>query len=591
MPNQGLATADYLVVAGFFLVMLAIGLYFARRMTSIQDFFSGGKAIPWWISGVSLYMTTFSAFAFVAYSATAYKSGMTAIVIWWLSACCTVLSAHFLAARWRRAATTSPIEFIERRYGPVLRQGFAWTGVPLIMIDDALKLFVIGTMVTGSLGFGHPRALPISILACGSIMLTYTFLGGLWAVMITDFVQFIVMITAVLVLAPLVIMKAGGIASFFSEMPPEMWKPYGPEYPITWLIPFFFIMIFSQSCKWSIVQRYYSVRTDREARRVGYMVGVLTFFSMPLVLLPAFAARIFLPGVEDANTIYAEVCRMLLPAGMLGMIIAAMFSATMSMLSSDYNAVAAVITNDIYRHFRGKRSTDRGLVLVARLSTLLVGIIAMGIAIILATSEGEKDLVKIMAKLFGVLLPPIAIPVIAGLLTRRTSNAGGLGAFIAGCICGLTAYSLSYLGGFDAVSNLLETVYTVFGMEYGGSLEFLRSLPWLVPITGLPALAALLSLTLLLPDSETQRAHVSAFLDGLEGAEEVLATEEIKSGEAVAVLEIIGASGAAMGLVLFLAVLLTGAASGLSLGVGLALAALGGIAVLAGRRIRKNATG
>ncbi|HOZ49612.1 MAG TPA: hypothetical protein PLO37_12490 [Candidatus Hydrogenedentes bacterium] len=537
--GHGLAIADYLIVAGFFVVMLGIGIFFAGRMKSLKDFFGGGSRIPWWVSSVSLYMSTFSAFAFVAYSSLAYQHGFVAIFVWWMGVPCWILSARIFSARWRRAASTSPLEYIETRYGAPLRQGFAWSGVPLIVIDDALKLFVIGKMVSVSLGADSKEALLISVVVCGSIMLTYTFLGGLWAVMVTDFVQFIVMATAVIVLIPLVLARVGGLGSLARGLPEGFWKPTGGTYTWAWLIAYMPVQMFSYTTRWSLVQRYYAVRTDAEARKVGYLVAALTFIGVPFLFLPAIAARIFMPGIEDGNSVYPLLCKELLPVGMVGMMIAAMFSATMSMLSSDYNAVAAVLTNDVYKRLIGRNASERSLVRVGRVATLLIGLVALGVGLVLASAEKEPELVEVMARLFGVLLPPFAIPMMTGLLSRRVSNAGGTAGFLAGVVCGLSAYAASYLGP---------------------SFEFLRTLPYLTWITTLPTLGVMVLVSAFIRDSEVKRQQIGRFLDGLDATEEAPVeaddAEEVENKPAIAI-QVIGLASAAIGAVLALTVWLT----------------------------------
>ena len=557
--GNGMAVADYLIVAGFFVVMLAIGFYFAGRMKSLKDFFGGGNQVPWWVSGVSLYMSTFSAFAFVAYSATAYKDGLVAIVIWWSGVPCWIISARVFAARWRRAASTSPLEFIETRYGPHLRQGFAWAGVPLIIIDDALKLFVIGTMVTVSLGIEDTRGLMLAIIICGSIMLTYTFLGGLWAVMVTDFIQFVVMGTAVIVLIPLVLARVGGFGTFLSETPKDFWTPTSKTFTWFWLVAFLPIQMFSYSTRWSLVQRYYAVKNDAEARKVGYLVAALTFIGVPLLFFPAMAARVFMPGIEDGNTVYPLLCRELLPVGMMGLIIAAMFSATMSMLSSDYNAVASVLTNDVYKRLFAPNASERTLVLVGRLATVAIGILALGVALFLASVPGTKNLVKIMASLFGVLLPPIAIPMIFGLVTRRVSYAGGFDSFLAGALSGIGAFIASY--ALD--------------------LPLLRDIRCLTWFTSIPALALMVWSSRRFADSQEKRDEVARFLDGLEGAEAEPepgdAAQAATAAMAAAALQIIGLASAAIGALLVVTVLTTAsiAEGKLSIIVGAIMLAVG----------------
>lgn len=562
--NGGLATADYLIVAGFFAVMLGIGVYFAGRMKSLKTFFSGGHEVPWWVSGVSLWMTTFSAFAFVAYSELAYKHGMVAITIWWSSVPCCLIATWIFAARWRRTAATSPVEYIETRYGSFLRQGFAWLGVPLVTIDDALKLFVIGKMMTVSLGMDAPGTLPIAVVACGGIMLVYTLLGGLWAAMITDFVQFVVMAAAVLVLVPLALARVGGPVSFVEQTPEGFWALTGGGYTWAWLIPFFFIQFFAYATRWSYVQRFYAVRSDAEARKVGYLVAALTFFGMPLLFLPAMAARVFMPGVTDTKDVYALLCGQLLPVGMLGMMIAAMFSATMSTLSGDYNAVASVITNDIYRRLFARRASDRSLVFAGRIATLAAGLASLGIALLLAAAEGRKDLVEYMAQLFSVLLPPVAIPMMFGLVTRRASNAGAIAAFVTGTVFGVTAYAASYIEGW----------------------AYLRSIPYLPWITSIPTLAALDVFSIILRDASEKREQVARFLDGLERHEVAPLKMDAQGNEAAGAIRVIGIASAAMGAVLCIAVLATAPwrSAWVSIVVGAAMMIVGvGIGTLARR--------
>ncbi len=536
MPLENrFATADYAILVGFFVVMLAIGVYYANRMKDLKDFFSGGRQVPWWVSGISLYMTTFSAFTFVAYSALAYQHGMVAVTIWWFSVPSCLFSAYFLAARWRRAATTSPLEYIETRFGPGLRQGFSWIGLPLIIIDDGLKLFVIGKMVTVSLGLQNEYDLHLAIAACGAIILVYTFLGGLWAVMITDVIQFVVVAVAVLVLAPLALSRAGGLSGFIENVPEGFGTPVGGDYTWPWLIAFGVVLLLTYATKWPYVQRYYSVASDREARKVGYLVAALMFVGPPLLFLPAMAARVFLPEVVNANDVYPLLCRELLPVGMLGVIIAAMFSATMSMLSSDYNAGASVITNDIVmRLFRRDRS-ERGLVLTGRFATFLIGALAMGVALLLASAQDKEDLVQYMARLFAGLMPPVAIPMMAGLLTRRASNPGALSAFIVGTVCGVSAYVLGGVDGF----------------------EYLRKVQYLTWITTLPTAGVLIVISLAAPDAGAKVDQVARFLAGLTAREATAKLALDAGGDAAVAVRIIGMASAALGVVLGLAVVIT----------------------------------
>lgn len=563
--GNSFAAADYAILTGFFVVMLAIGLYYANRMKDLKDFFSGGRQVPWWVSGISLYMTTFSAFTFVAYSALAYQHGFVAITIWWFSVPACLFSAYFLAARWRRAATTSPLEYIETRFGPSLRQGFSWIGLPLIIIDDGLKLFVIGKMVTISLGLEYDYSLHLAIAACGAIILVYTFLGGLWAVMITDVIQFVIVAIAVLVLVPLALGRVDGLSGFFHNLPADFASPTGGDYTWPWLVAFGVVLMLTYATKWPYVQRYYAVATDRDARKVGYLVAALMFFGPPLLFLPAMAARIFMPDITNYNDVYPLLCRELLPVGMLGVIIAAMFSATMSMLSSDYNAGASVITNDIVRRYFGNSFSDRALVLTGRCATFLIGGLALGIALILAGAQEKEDLVQYMAQLFGVLMPPVAIPMMAGLLTRRASNAGAVAAFITGTVFGVAAY---LVGGTE---------------EFG----YLRSVQYLTWITAVPTTLVLVGVSVLYPNSPERAERIERFLTGLTARDLSAKADLDEGGDASLAVRVIGIASGALGAIMVLAVLATAPIreGWLSISVGLFLLAVGALTAAFARRI------
>ncbi len=445
--QSNLSGPDLFVLIAYFVLMLGIGAYFFRYMKGMKDYFTGSNSIPWWLSGVSFYMSSFSVFAFVYYSALAYKYGWVSVTLFWVTIPATVVGVLFFASRWRRARIDSPVEYLESRYGAGVRQLFAWQGIPVRVIDDAFKLVAIGTFI--SVGLGLP--MDQSMLWSGLIMLAYTFMGGLWAVAVTDFIQFVVMAAAVVVLLPLSLAKVGGVGAFFDNAPDGFFNLSHPEYSWIYICSNIFLFTLGySSTNWSLIQRYYCVPKEKDARKVGWLVVILNIIGPPLMFLPAMAARQFLPDLPD-KSVYPELCVTLLPAGMLGLVIAAMFSATMSMLSSDYNVCASVLTNDVYRRLIHPNARQKTLVLVGRLMTLLIGLIVLGMAFEFSAGSGE-EMFRNMVKLFSVATAPVAIPMLLGLLSRRMTNAGALAGFLAGISVGLILFFWGQEGGelFDA---------------------------------------------------------------------------------------------------------------------------------------------
>ncbi len=200
-----------------------------------------------------------------------------------------------------------------------------------------------------------------------------------------------------------------------------------------------------KSTNWTLIQRYYCVPKERDALKVGGLVVALYIIGPPLMFFPAIAATRFIPTLADAGDIYPTLCAQLFPAGMLGLAIAAMFAATMSTLSGDYNVCASVLTNDVYRRLIRPQASQRELVNVGRIMTLVIGIIALGAAMLIARGKAE-NLFRIMVTLFGVATAPVAVPMLLGLLSRRHTNASAIGGFLLGIGTGLGLFFFSQYG-------------------------------------------------------------------------------------------------------------------------------------------------
>ncbi|HEY7786702.1 MAG TPA: sodium:solute symporter family protein [Pyrinomonadaceae bacterium] len=437
--HKGLQLADHIIIAGYFLLLTAIGFYFWKRMRHVRDFFTGGNAIPWWLAGVSFYLTGFSAFTFVAYSEMAYRFGFVAVTLAWSSAVGMVVGTLLLAKRWRRARILSPIEFLEARYNKQIRQVLAWAGLPLKVIDDGLKIYATGVFVSVGLGYD----LKTSIIVSGVVMLLYTFMGGLWAVVVTDFIQFIILTLGVLVLFPLVFAHVDSVGFFTQGAPAGFLSPVSEPFSLLYVFAFYLLIILSYNGNWAFAQKFYSVQDERAARKAGMLAVVLKIIGPPLFILPAMAARSLMPELlvppNSPQFTYAALSLKYLPAGLMGLMIAAMFSATMSTLSGDYNVMASVITEDIYRRLFDKEASQRRLVIVGRLATLIVGTLTIGIGISLIASA-RKGLFEVMVTVFGLFVGPMLIPMLAGLLIRRVTWRGAAAGILTGFVCGLSLY-------------------------------------------------------------------------------------------------------------------------------------------------------
>ncbi len=562
MP-QGLQTADHIIIVGYFVLLMIIGVYFWRRMKHVRDFFTGGNAIPWWLAGVSFYLTGFSAFTFVAYSEMAYRFGFVAVTLAWSSAAGMVVGTIFLAGRWRRAGIISPVEFLEARYSKHIRQILAWAGIPLKIIDDGLKIYATGVFVSVGLGYD----LKTSIIASGVVMLAYTFMGGLWAVVVTDFVQFIILTLGVVVLFPIVFSQFDSISAFTESMPEGSFLPVNEPFSLIYVFAFYLLITLSYNGNWAFAQKFYSVKDERDARKAGMLATALKIIGPPLFILPAMAARSLMPELmtppNSPQYTYAALSLKYLPVGLMGLMVAAMFSATMSTLSGDYNVMASVITEDIYRRLFDKEASQKRLVIVARIATLFIGIstIVIGISLI---ASARKGLFEVMVTVFGLFVGPMLIPMLAGLLSKKVTYRGAAAGIGAGLVSGFGffLYKTFVLSNQPSIDpNWLRYDYEAISILTNFTVTIL----------------AMVLTTVLERPTEKDRAQIAAFFKKLSTPVDAQRTHAVTTGEIFSPFKIIGWVTVGTGAMLLIASFAqpTGVGRYVNLGAGFALCLLG----------------
>lgn len=452
---------DIAILVCYFLTMIAVGAAYSRHMRSADMYFAGGKQLPWWLGGVSFVMSYLSALSIIVYAGLGYQYGMVALTLYWTTVPAGLLTTWLFARRWRRAGVITPTQFLEERFSPSIRQLFVWSGVPLKIIDESLKVVAIGIFVSAGLGISATT----SMVGIGITILIYSVAGGLWAVVVTDFVQFVLVTGGVLLLLPLTYRAAGGWTHFVRHVPHGFFHPVHAPYVWSYIVAFLVLSCLSLSGNWSLIQKFYSARSDREAVQMGWLASLLFLILPPVWIFTGMLARAFVsPNGFDPQTIYARLAAHLLPYGMLGLIVAALFAATMSVLSSGYNVMSAVLTLDVYQRWIRPQAQQKEIVLVGRILTAAIGIIVLLIALVV--SYYHWSIFNTMVAAFGFLLPPTVLPLLAGLLSRRLSSAGALAGFVAGMIIGgaMLGYSLAThppdAGVFQAASILVPAVCT-----------------------------------------------------------------------------------------------------------------------------------
>ena len=471
MTTKSIGMLDCAVIIAFFAVMIGVGLFYSRRQKSSGQYFGSDKSTPWWLAGVSIYMNSFSALAFVMYSTLAYKYGLIAATMCWASVPAMLLGLWFVALKLRRSAQTSPLDFVRDRFGGKMNQTLVWLGIPMQLLDGAFKLLAIGTVVgmvlkTALPGQSLDTVLFLAIVVSGAVIISYTFLGGLKAAVVCDFIQFFVILAVVAVLPFFCLGKlaavdggsgfAHGWQVFLDRIPGGFFRLSRPDVGgdsglwfdgYGWIYMFFtFVLVgLNLATQWALIQRYASTRSEADAKKTGYLVAGLQTISPAIFYFPAMAARVFMPDLDlnnadQMNGVYAIVCLAVLPSGMVGMMISAMFSATMSSLAGVYNAISNVFTTDVYKNIIKKDASDRSMVLVGRLATIALGVIVMALTFYMRANQGKSDLVDMCNRMFSVFLPPISVSMLIGLFARRASRRAGLSALLTGISVGAAVF-------------------------------------------------------------------------------------------------------------------------------------------------------
>ena len=146
-----LETIDFTVIFAYFVIIVLLGTYFTKYVRQAKDYFTAGANIPWWLAAISFWMATFSSLSFVTYAELGYKYGLTSLVLYCITVPCMLIGAWLFVGRWRRARQMSPIGFIEARFNPALKQIFVWTGIPLRLADNAIRIYATAIFLAAAL--------------------------------------------------------------------------------------------------------------------------------------------------------------------------------------------------------------------------------------------------------------------------------------------------------------------------------------------------------------------------------------------------------------------------------------------------------
>lgn len=407
---------DFLAIIVFSLIIMIVGLSFGKQGADMKSFFAAGGAVPWPINGLSLFMSFFSAGTFVVWGSIAYEYGLVAITIQMTMCISGFLIGYFIAPRWRRTRALTVAEFLTNRFGSRIQRYYTYLFLFLSLGYTGAFLYPVAKIVNVTTGFN----IYYSILLLGGIVMVYTAVGGLWAVVVTDVLQFVVLTAAVLVVVPLAIQEVGGLDQFVMQAPDDFFNLVNGQFTWPFIFAFTIYNLIFIGGNWAYVQRYTSAKDSRSASKVGYLFGALYLISPLIWMLPPMIYRVLAPGLSsmDAEGAYLLMCQQVLPVGMMGLMLGGMIFATASSVNTSLNLAAAVLTNDIYKPLR-PQSSDKQLMLVARVTTLLFGLGTIAVAFVVPSAGG---IVEVVLSIGAVTGGALYMPAIWALFSKRQSG-------------------------------------------------------------------------------------------------------------------------------------------------------------------------
>lgn len=484
---DGLAIADYAVILLYLAAVFGAGFLFTKNNKSGKDFFVGGNRIPWWAAGVSLYMSTFSAWMFTGAASFVYNTGWFGFLYFAIKPAGFVVGFLLAAVRWRRARISSPVEFVEERYNHRTRVVIGVVMIVSMMYWPGQHLASVARIAAPAIFPGSEFAVSGLILFFGVFVLIYSVAGGIWAVSMTDVLQFIVLLSVCTVLLVVIFWAPdiGGMVAALQTLPAIEWShSYRPGTTYThWYIIGFVVAGIFGNVVGDKAQRFFLVRDEKAVKKTGWL-AIALFFSSPLLFgIPPLIGKVLWPeaaqlvafagGSKPDESIFIAVVIHYLPAGIIGLFIAAMIAASMSALDSVWNTVSSIVSIDLYRgHFRPE-ATQQELLWVGRIVVVFLAISAITMALLIVNSSlGIFTIGNMVLGLVGI---PVTIPLMVGLISRTPCTWSAIPSILSGImVAAITRFVFNWTLGPQYLAVIATALTVLLASRWLGRLH-LRS--------------------------------------------------------------------------------------------------------------------
>ena len=431
-------SVEYVVIGCYLAVLVGVGMVFRRFNENVSDYFRNGCKGTWWLVGSSAFMTAFSAWTFSGAAGAAYEAGWSVLVIYLANSVGFAINGLFLAKWFRQTRAITGPEVIRLRFGIPTQQFYAWMSFAMQTLYSSLHLLGLAIFCSAVFGYKIEQV----IVVVGAVVLLYSLIGGSWAVTATDFLQTLILIPITILVGVLCLVKIGGVGALFQGIQNMgLSSDYGvfnaPDqfplraYTYAWAIAMLLKNVIGYNTLTS-AQRYFLVKDGHEAQKAAWLgfvlmtAGAFLWFIPPMTARLLFHAEVMAIDIpKAAEAAYAIASLNVLPLGMTGLMVVAMFAATMSSMDSGLNRNAAIFTNDIYptlcRLFGRAAMQGKSLMRLGQVFSAVFGVFIVSIATYFANTEG-RGVFEHMLNIGALLALPMAVPTLLGLFIRTSPS-------------------------------------------------------------------------------------------------------------------------------------------------------------------------
>lgn len=437
---------DYGIIAFYLLFMLAIGIVFRRMSKDTSDYFRAGGAMPWWLTGASAWIFSFSAWTFTGAAGKVYEAGTLVLVVFYATIFALLFAITFTCVRFRRMRVITWMEAVRLRYGAVTEQFYTWVLLLLRLFFAGVSLNAVGVFMSAVFHIEMNTLLVV----LGVVVTVVAFAGGSWAVLASDFVQAFLIVTITICTAILVLIRPeiGGVGGLLAKVPSAHlhWNELArPELIVLWIFGTLWLK-FSDENNIERSTMYLMTRSDRDARLmvliplVGTLLGPLIWFipSMAATIMhPNLAAEF--PGLRQPHeAAFVAVAMDVMPQGLLGLLLSAMLGATVTAMDAGLNKNVGIAIRSFYRPMLRPDAPEAHLLVAGKVCTLLFGAVIVVFALLVNRFRGT-NLFDFVNQLAANLLIPMGLPLIYGLFYKRTP---GWSAWSTALVAGVASWLL-----------------------------------------------------------------------------------------------------------------------------------------------------